>query len=263
MSEDRNYSSLFALMFFLLFAPPALATDGGSAPPPPEESGDGSGESATSTSSATYYEATLGTTSADAFASSEPGVPAALAIEVEDATVRYAITDSNAQSTSWKLSIDDFARPHERVDATYDMILVLALPDDAGFHALDRGVSILATDGTPLTYGGEEIVLKRNHGLDKTLLASLIQVDVSNGGLPDLSDTGYRFTAWDAIVRYDPDHGSTVEARAELHYRTEPGVAAPDADDARLAAYLITWIPSLPVMIAPYAVRMDVVEATP
>ena len=140
------------------------------------------------------------------------------------------------------------------------MVLVLALPEAGGrdaFEATKRGFFVEeggAGASVPLIYGGEKVVLKRNVGVEKTLIAQV----VGPNGLPDLAGSGYRWTAWDAVMQRDPAHEDTVQARGHLEYTTAPNVAAPDPADPRMAAYLITWIPSLPASVPPFSVRMDV-----
>jgi hypothetical protein len=147
---------------------------------------------------------------------------------------------------------------------------VLPLPAGSdgrdAFQPLGRGVAVEegALDrSVPLIYGGEKIVLKRNIGLEKALLPGLIGTSRGATGLPDLAGSGYHWTAWDAIVARDDAYGDTIEARATLRYRTSASVPAPDPDDPRLAAYLITWIPALPAAVPPYAVRIDVSRPGP
>jgi hypothetical protein len=79
-------------------------------------------------------------------------------------------------------------------------------------------------------------------------------------GLPDVSSSGYAWTLWDAIVRYDPSAGSTLEGFGELGYVADASVAAPDPADPRNAAYVITWVPTLDAAVPPFALRLDVVE---
>ncbi|RIL05474.1 MAG: hypothetical protein DCC71_10210 [Proteobacteria bacterium] len=227
---------------------PARASDGGSAPPDPEDGG---------APSPTYYEAVVGGTSAESLTSTDPTLPQSLEIQDASATAEYR----QLGSTEWELRIEGFQRRHERVDGIYDMVLVLALPVSSqgrdAFEATQRGFFVEEGSpgaSVPLIYGGEKIVLKRNVGIEKTLLARVI----ASGGLPDLTGSGYRWTAWNTIARRDPAHGDSVTARGYLRYTTGAGVAPPDGADPRFAAYLITWIPGLPPTIPPYAVRMDV-----
>ena len=77
-------------------------------------------------------------------------------------------------------------------------------------------------------------------------------------GLPDLSRTGYAWTLWDAIVRYDATAGATVQAYGTFRYSADPRVVAPDAENPENAAYVITWIPTLEA-VPPFAIRLDVV----
>lgn len=260
--EPSPSSGRAAVMLFLaigLAAGGARATDGGSsAPPDPPPDG-----TASATEAPTYYEATLGTASAASLASPTPELPTTLALDDATALASYVPAGESGGRSVWELRIEGFDRRHERVDAIYDMVLVLPLPagPDGGdaFEALGRGVRVEegAPDrSVPLVYGGEKIVLKRNIGLEKTFLPGL--VGSGAGQLPDLAGSGYRWTAWDTIVRRDDQYGEQVTARAVLRFSAAPGLTAPDASDPRLAAYLITWIPSLPANVAPFAVRLDV-----
>ena len=207
----------------------------------------------------TYYQQVVGDASAAALASAEPGLPSTLAIEDATATARYL----RLSERGWQVRIEGFRRNHERVDAIYDMVLVLPLPAAAdgrdGFTTRERGVRIEegpAGRSVPLVYGGEKVVLKRNVGLEKSLLPRL--VGNGAGSLPSLDGTGYRWTAWDTVVTRDAGFGDVVQARAELGYETAADAPAPDPDDPRFAAYVITWIPALPAHVPPYAVRIDV-----
>lgn len=207
----------------------------------------------------TYYQGVVGAASVAALASAEPTLPSGLAIDDAGATAAYLAQPSGG----WELRIEDFLRNHERVEAIYDMVLVLPMPvtpegGDA-FTAKKRG--ILVEEGrpgrsAPLVYGGEKVVMKRNVGLEKALLPRL--VGDGAGKLPALDGSGYRWTAWDAIMSRDEGFADTVQARAVLHYEAADGVEPPDPSDARFAAYLITWIPALPASVPPYAVRIDV-----
>lgn len=228
-----------------------LATDGASAVAPEEP---------------TYYEQALGGTSVEAWREPAGPLPSQLHVAEGEARVVYRRTGEASAGATWEVRVEGFARRHERVDAVYDLILVLPLPDDGrggdGFSSPDRGVQLW--EGSPdqavsLVYGDEKLRLKRNVALEKTLLPPL--VGTGTGRLPSLAGTGYRYTAWDIIVTRDPQAGDTVQGFARLRYTTDAVVAAPDDADARLAAWWITWIPSLTADVAPYAVRMDVAPA--
>lgn len=248
----RSLRALASIVACSLAAAPAFATDGGSAPPPPPG---GEGLMA-APATPTYYESVLGAALVSEVSTSEPALPTELAIDEATATAAY----DRLSKTEWELRIEGFHRRHEQVDGIYDMVLVLALPAATdgtdGFEAEGAGVLVEEGGGetAPLVYGGEAIVLKRNVGLEKTLLASVS----GKGGLPDLAGTGYRWTAWNTIVRRDAEHPDTVTARGSLRYAAAAGAPVPDAADARFAAYLVTWIPGLPASIPPFAVRMDV-----
>ena len=262
----------------------ALASDGGRAAPDSASStsatSSATAASATSATSAatpasaatgtTYYESVVGSSSVSELASATPGVPQALRVVDASATVQFTPVGVAVDQRVWELLIDGFTRNHERVDAIYDMVLVLPLPADAegrdAFQPIGRGVAVEegpAERSVPLIYGGEKIVLKRNVGLEKTLLPGLIGSGRGATGLPDLAGSGYHWTAWDAIVARDEGYGDTIEARARLRYRTAASASAPDAGDSRLAAYLITWIPALPASIPPFAVRIEVGRQAP
>ncbi|MDX1649548.1 MAG: hypothetical protein R3263_06810 [Myxococcota bacterium] len=246
------------LVVLVLGAAPAAATDGSMAL---ADDGDVS-----TTSSTTYYEATLGGTSTDGWEDLAAPLPERLHAVDAQAVVRYERLAT--EPDTWEVRVEGFARRHETVAAVYDMILVLPLPENGrggdAFAALDRAIRLFeGSPGgtTPLVYGGETLQLKRNVALEKTLLPALI--DGAEGTLPDLSGTGYRYTAWDAIVTRDPHYAGPVAGWARLRYTTAPGVAAPDDADPRLAAWWITWIPSLRAEVDPYALRIDVAPAAP
>jgi hypothetical protein len=112
-------------------------------------------------------------------------------------------------------------------------------------------------DSVALVYGGEKVVLKRNVALERAWLPVL---SGASEGLPDLAGTGYAFTLWDAVLRYDPGRGPTLQAHARLLYETPSGVFAPDPGDVRNAVFVISWIPTLDPSVPPFAIRIDVVE---
>jgi hypothetical protein len=258
---------LAAAIAIALASPTARASDGAAmvAPPP-----DGSAQTsllaaAPAAATPTYYESAVGTDSVQALETTDPTLPTQLAIDDATAVATYRATATNAARTVWQLRIDGFARRHEHVDAIYDMVLVLALPELGGrdaFEPAKRGFVVEDGDSdhpSPLVYGGENVVLKRNVGIEKSLLGQV----TGPGGLPDLAGSGYRWTAWDTIMERDPGHDDTVKASGHLDYTTASGVRPPDPDDPRMAAYLITWIPELPASIPPFGVRMDVAPSAP
>lgn len=238
----------------LLLPLSAHATDGASMVAPP-----GGGEAALNTS-ATYYETVVDGATVQSLSTADPTLPTELVIDHATAVATYRPIAQTATSIEWQLRIEGFERRHERVDGIYDMVLVVPLPAAQGrdaFEATKRGFFVEeggADASVPLIYGGEKVVLKRNVGIEKSLLPQLSGHD----GLPDLAGSGYRWTAWDTVMQRDDSHQDVVQARGHLEYTTALGVAAPDPNDARLAAYLITWIPGLPANIAPFSVRMDV-----
>jgi hypothetical protein len=187
-------------------------------------------------------------------------------MEDTSATLRYEVTSTAPDQVEWQVALENFARPHERVDAVYDLVLVLPLPADANgkkaFRALQRRIEL--QEGVPgasvaLVYAGEPISLKRNVALEKSLLPGL--VGDGSGQLPSLDGTGYAYTVWDTIVAYDAAYGDVVQAHASFGYTTDESVLPPDASDERLKGYLITWIPSLGSEVPPFALRIDVSDA--
>lgn len=211
----------------------------------------------------TYLEARLERSSWHATA--ESALPTRLHIDDGEAFVEYRPLREGVRSTEWEVRVRNFEQRHETVDAIYDMVLVLPLPESASgqdaFEALQPGVAL--HEGTeqrsaPLIYGGRELVLKRNVALERTLLPGLVATEAGEGKLPSLAGTGYRYTCWDAIVAHDADFGDTLKGWGSLRYGTEGRIAPPDAEDDRLSAYLVTWIPTLTSEIAPFALRMDV-----
>jgi hypothetical protein len=214
----------------------------------------------------TYYEGVVGGDSASSLESSDSGVPTRLSVSDSSATVAYSSVARQDGRLEWTASIRGFSRPTERVEAVYHVIAILPLPVDAQGRSLATPAyfGIVPREGTPqasvpLIYSGEKVVLKRSHALERTLLPSLI--GSASGQLPSLAGTGYGYTFWDAIVRYDPAYGDTLQSFVDFQYTTDPGVAAPDAMDERLKAYVVTWIPALDPSVPPYAVRLDVVDA--
>lgn len=230
----------------------ALAIDGGTITSAP---GGGS-----------YYQSVVGTDSVASLESSGSGLPSRLVLSDSTATVDYAATKTADGGQEWTLRIRGFQRPHERVDALYHVIAVLALPVDAQGRLLARplhfGIGPREGDpsaSVPLIYSGEKVVLKRSQALERSLLPNLI--GNASDQLPSLAGTGYGYTFWDTIVRYDPGYGDTLQLFADFRYTTDGGVAAPNPQDERLKAYVVTWIPALDSSVPPYAVRIDVVPA--
>lgn len=212
----------------------------------------------------TYYQQMSGSQPMATLESSSPGVPTALAISDSSATVEYLPTAQPDGSVHWSVLVQGFQRNTERVNTVYDMVFVLALPvapsGAAAFTPLNSAIVPQVgtqTASVPLVYGGEQIALKRNVGLEKSLLPGLVG-DPTQGKLPSLAGTGYGYTLWDTIVQYDAGYGPTMQAWASFHYATDTTVSAPVASDPRMKAYLITWIPTLNSNIPPYAVRMAV-----
>jgi hypothetical protein len=137
----------------------------------------------------------------------------------------------------------------------YDLVLALPLPvgSTSNQWQIAPKTNSSAT-AEPIVYGGEAVVLKRNVPLEKAWLPVLAG---TSSGLPDLSRTGYVWTLWDAIVRYDATAGATLEAFGTFRYSADARVRALDSDNPDNAAYVITWIPTLED-VPPFAIRLDV-----
>jgi hypothetical protein len=250
----------------VLGASAARATDGGYAapdPPPAQAAAEHAAEP-------TYYESVLGSRTVGDLASPEAQAPTGLQVVEASATAQYTALAAPGERRAWQVRLVGFSRRHERVDATYDMLLLLPLPATAdgrdAFQAIGRGVAVeegAPERAVPFIYGGEKVVLKRNVGLEKTFVHGLLAGSSGAAGLPDLAGTGYHWTAWDAIFPRDASYGDGVRASATLRFRAPAAVAAPDPSDPRFAAYVVTWIPALPATVPPYAVRIDVIPAAP
>jgi hypothetical protein len=238
--KTRTRFAVLALCAALGAAVPALAFGPMSAPPDDGEGGELSIE--------TY--ALMGA-DADSAAGEAGGLPAELAVVDANGAVRYRETAAG----SWQVTIEVAEQAHEAADAVYDLVVALALP--AGFHtdAWRIGVREGSPDASvPVVYAGEKLRLKRNLALETSWLPLLVG---GEAGLPDLSDTDYVWTLWDTIVRYDEEAGPFLQGFATLDYSADASVPAPDPEDPRSAAYVISWVPSLDAAIAPHALRLD------
>jgi hypothetical protein len=250
-------------VLLLLFAGhPASAVDGaGSGPPqPPPEGGSSalSAEASETAGTSSYYESALVESGVSASAileeSGAGGLPSALHVVEAAGGVAYRQVGTGA----WQVNVDVAERPHERVDAVYDLVLALPLP--VGFRSSQWRIGVregAAGSSVPVIYAGEKLSLRRNPPLESSWLPLLVG---AAGGLPDLSGTGYAWTLWDTIVRYDASAGPTVQGFGTLSYRAEASLAGPDPADPRNAAYVITWVPTLDAGVPPFAIRLDVVE---
>jgi len=227
----------------LALAPAAAsAVDGGSA------TGGGS-----LTAGSSYYEEAAGDTAALSRATAGAGgLPTALHVVEAAGGVEYR----SAAAGSWEVEVRVAERPHERVDAVYDLVLALPLPAGSGSDVWriavregSRGASAAAV------YAGEKVTLKRNATLEASWLPLLVG---ARDGLPDLAGSGYEWTLWDTIVRYDASVGPTLQGFATVRYAADPSLAAPDPEDSRNAAYVITWIPALGASVPPFTLRLDV-----
>jgi hypothetical protein len=246
----------------LLAASPALALDGVGMAPPPEEgallAAPQEGGSALAADASTYYEQTVASGEVLELGASESAAPAGLppALYVVEAAggVAYRATGAGA----WQVAVEVAERPHERADLVYDLVLALALP--SGFRTHQWRIDVQAGgagDPVPVVYAGENVTLKRNVPLETSWLPLLVG---AADGLPDVSASGYVWTFWDTIVRYDATAGSTLQGFGRLGYQADASVRAPDPGDPRNAAYVITWVPTLDAAVPPFALRLDVVE---
>lgn len=204
----------------------------------------------------TYYEQVIGEGSLAELETPSGGLPASLHVLDAEGRVEYRTTRTDGDRVHWTVDLEMEERAHERVDTVYDLILALPLPEE--FAAEQWGIPVREgskSRSVPFVYGGEKVTLKRNIGLEKAWLPSLVG---AAGSLPDLSGSGYVFTLWDAILRYDPGRGPHLQGIASFSFSTPLGVSAPNPADERLAGYLITWIPTLPSGVPPYTIRIDV-----
>ncbi len=259
MSRTVRFAALLTLALLL---PVGAGAVNGKANPPRSPQ-DESSEALRTTPHTSYYGEAIEGRSWRATA--ESALPSRLHLVDAEAFIRYRPVREGLRDAEWEVRVHELRRNHESIDAVYDMVLVLPLPEDAagrdGFVALDDGITLYegdAADAAPVIYGGREVVLRRNLGLERSLLPGLVGGTASEGRLPSLAGSGYRYTAWDAVIARDPDHGAVVQGSASLRYQVPGRIPGPDADDERLAAYVVTWIPTLSAEIAPYAVRLDV-----
>lgn len=218
---------------------------------------DGGGPGFAPTPDETYYEASLATTTVDPseFAATGGTLPSELHVLEADGRVEYRLLSSHANATEWELLVEVAERPHERVDAVYEVIAALALPES--FQP--QGWRVPVRQGgegntVPFVYGGEKVNLKRDRALERSWLPGLTGAN----GLPDLTGTGYAWTLWSTVLRYDPNAGGTFQALGTLRYQADAGESAPNPDDSRSSAYLITWIPDIGNLVHPFAIRLDV-----
>jgi hypothetical protein len=254
MRRSKNRTSVLLVAAVCLVwagtATPAAASDGGAAASGP-----------------TYYEEVLGSGSLEDLETQAGGLPTALHVVEAAGGIEYQVLSEDASSVTWQVSLEVAERNHERVDAVYDLVLALPLPADTdGVAAFETDQwAIDAREGTPgasvaLIYGGEKLTLKRNVALERAWLPTL---QASPDGLPDLAGTGYIYTLWDTVLRYDPGYGDRVQGLGTLTYVTGTEVVAPDPEDQRNAGYVITWIPTLDPSVPPFTIRLDVRPPAP
>ena len=210
----------------------------------------------------TYYEQLVAGGSVADLESSQGGLPQGLHVVDAAGGVDFQMLETTGGEITWEVTLEVAERNHERVEAVYDLVLALPLPATAdgstAFKASQWG--IIAREGTKgasvaFIYGGEKVTLKRNVALERTWLPLLVG---ALDGLPDISDTGYVYTLWDAVLRYDPGYGDRLQGLATLRYQTGAEVMAPDPDDERNAAFVITWIPTLDPSVPPFTIRLDI-----
>lgn len=215
-----------------------------------------------SVSGPTYYQELIGSGDLADLERPAGGLPTSLHVVEAAGGVEYRLLGVEAGTTTWEAFLEVEERNHERVDAVYDLVLALPLPagndGSAAFESDQWGIK--AREGAPgssvaLIYGGEKLTLKRNVALERSWLPVL---EGTPDGLPDLSGTGYKFTLWDTVLRYDPGYGDRVQGLASLTYETGAEVVAPDPEDQRNAGYVITWIPTLDPSVPPFTIRLDV-----
>lgn len=225
--------------------------------------GDGGGGTSPWHEYVTYYQEILEYYTREELEAHASGIPSSLHLEdTDDSHVEYAQVGPSEEGIEWIVRLRPLYRTHEKVDAIYHMILILPLPAGAdGGDAFTPLEDVQVWQGDeesfePLIYGGERVLGKRNEVLEETLLPAL--VGAGTGQIPSLEDTGYTYTVWDAILRYDPDFGERVGGFTTFRYRTDTSVAAPDPGDDRMKGYVITWIPAFGDAVPPYTVRIDV-----
>jgi apolipoprotein N-acyltransferase len=214
----------------------------------------------------TYFEAQVGTSALAPTASPDDGLPSALYLSDSDATVEYSARAAGPSSLEWQVKLAGLERRHEKIDAVYQVILVLPLPVDAegrdAFTPLEWAIKPReGKEGAsvPFIYAGEKVTLKRKTALERSLLPGLVDGGGAPDSLPSLAGTGYGYTLWDALIRYDAGYGDTITGWGSFRYSTDASVPAPDAESDALKAYLITWIPSFDPGIKPFAIRMDLI----
>jgi len=252
---------------------PILAIDGGGAAPPdppPTGSSDGTSLGALTTQSdslatqsdplasdaPSYYQEAVEQGGSARAASLDAGAPAGLPSSLYVVPAKGSISYRDHGDGDWTVSVTMAERPHEKLDAVYDLVLALPLPLAAQAKTWRIPVRQgIPSRSVPAIYAGEKIALKRNTPLETTWLPVLL----ASSALPDLSDSGYGWTLWDTIVRYDASAGSTVQGFGSLDYTAGGAVAALDPDDPRSAAYVITWVPTLDAAVPPFTIRLDVV----
>ena len=245
--ELRKHKLTLLIAAFALavaFAPrPAAAVDGTAAIAP------------------TYYEQLVAGGSLADLESRQGGLPEALHVVDAAGGLDFRMLETTGGEATWEVNLEVAERNHERVDAVYDLVLALPLPSEAdgraAFEASQWGITPReGAKGASVAfiYGGEKVTLKRNVALERTWLPLLVG---ALDGLPDISDTGYVFTLWDAVLRYDPGYGDRLQGLATFRFQTGAEVMAPDPDDERNAAFVITWIPTLDPSVPPFTIRLD------
>jgi hypothetical protein len=226
---------------------PALALDGsGTAPPTGPAAADASGPS--------YYEQV--TTALGGVSLAERTAPGGLPRALQTVDAAGAVRYRSLGADRFEVTVEVAERPQERVDAVYDLVLALPLP--AHFRSDSWRIAVRTGQpgaSAPLVYSGERVDLKRNTPLEGVWLPLLVG---ASDGLPDLAGSGYEWTLWDTVMRYDPGAGATLQGFTTLDYTADPSVPALDPGDSRAAAYVISWVPTLDASVPPFTLRLPV-----
>lgn len=211
----------------------------------------------------TYYELVLAGRPVETLASRAAELPTRLAVVDDHETRATYRASENGSEQVWTVVVDGYHKKHERIDAVYQMVIVLPLPvDSQGSDAFTPEEWALRPqkgpepEAEPVYYHGEPLVYRRAPTLERLWLPLL--VGPGPGHLPPLGDTSYQWTMWDTVVLFDPEHGPEVKGSLRFSYATPHDTPAPDPADDRFAIYLITWIPTLDAVIAPLALRARV-----
>jgi len=214
MSRSRPSFAAVLALALAPFAAPVHAVDGGAGI---VAGGDGS----------SYYEQTLSesglTTGALDASGSYGGLPKSLHTVDAAGAVAYS-----GDAGRWRVKLTMDERPHEKVDAVYDLVLALPLPAklSSADWRIDARSGTKAPRAPRLRRRGR--VAQRNAPLEASWLPLLVG---ASDGLPDLSGSGYAWTLWDTVLRYDAGAGATLQGFASFGYEADASLAAPDPED--------------------------------